>query len=177
MQILAVGSQKLTYLLTPEASLYLENLEIKQISENHNCISLNNFSTKNIELSSGRCLFDVMYDMVNLNCGFNFYLNDESMQVLIECSTQADYIIGLFLIDTETLTAHQIIVDDEQQDNFLKLFGQEIVLENSKPSQEHLLLLKKISEKFLLSQNCEVDHSQIIVFSKRNIMYGSLVEV
>jgi len=64
MQTLAIGSSKLTYLITPEAKAYLELLTIKQITEGHVCVVRAHFNTKDIILSvNDRNLFDVMYDM------------------------------------------------------------------------------------------------------------------
>ena len=38
-QVLAVGSSKLRVLLTDEKETYLEQLEIKEIMENHTCVT------------------------------------------------------------------------------------------------------------------------------------------
>lgn len=55
-----------------------------------------------------------MYDMQKLDCHFKFTLNDVSMQVLISCHTAASYIVGIFLVDIETLTVRQIFSDNEE---------------------------------------------------------------
>jgi len=46
--------------------------------------------------------------------------------------------------------------------------------DQAKVYDERMANLKQISKSFLFSQNCEIDSNQVIIYSKKNIMYASI---
>ena len=65
---------KLRVLLTDEKETYLEKLEIKEIMENHTCVTQETIDMRNIMIHYSDkkiSLFDMMYDCKEkLNCTF-----------------------------------------------------------------------------------------------------------
>jgi len=93
---------KLRYLLTPETKEFLEKIELIEILENHSCIVLRSFDTKNIEinvLGVKVSLFDLMYDMKNmLDCSFEFKFNLKKMEIVMAVVLPKGFIISAFVI-------------------------------------------------------------------------------
>ena len=93
---------KLRYLLTPETKEFLEKIELIEILENHSCIILRSFDTKNIQINLEgveASLFDLMYDMKNmLNCSFEFKFNLRKMEIIMVAVLPKGFIISAFVI-------------------------------------------------------------------------------
>ena len=78
--MLAIGSSKLRFLVTPEANQYLELLRIQEIRESHECHIWREINTKQLDVVvRGKTipLFDVLCNFKHLlGCNFNFQFNN-----------------------------------------------------------------------------------------------------
>ena len=89
-------------MVTPEGNKYLENIDILEITESHDCISVRNIATKNINLEIGGIklsLFDYLYDLKSLlNCRFEFKFNSKKLETVIAIISPSGFIFALVLI-------------------------------------------------------------------------------
>ena len=65
------------YLVTPEAKQYLEQIEILEVTERHECNQIKVIHTKKVKIEMvgfrPTTLFEIMYEMKNsLGCRFEF---------------------------------------------------------------------------------------------------------
>ena len=139
--ILAIGSSKLTYLLTPEEEGYMTILLIKQITETHQCVRHARIDTREHFIPLGnnkRSLFDIMFDMKKIGCSFDFRLYDkyneadnkpEKMQILLSCYTVTGYLMGLFLIVVKKETEY-IVEGITKAGNFSSVDAHQILFED-----------------------------------------------
>ena len=100
--VLALGQQKLRYLVTPETNNYLQMLEIKEIIQSHKLLTKRKLDTKKIMISSlgyKTSIFDMMYDYKqNLRCTFEFKFNRDRCDILMVCKLPSGQIFAAFLI-------------------------------------------------------------------------------
>ena len=101
-QVLAMGSQKLRFLVTEEKNSYLEKIEIKEIEENHECTTKSTIDTTKIYLTIGTekiTLFDLMYECKNrLKCSFRWQFN-QKMEIMLTFILQSGYMFTGFIIN------------------------------------------------------------------------------
>ena len=102
LHILATGSSKCRFLVTPEGSKHLQNIDILEITDRHDCLSVKRIATKEIDMKVGlhkTSLFDYMYDLKSmLNCKFEFAFNSKKLEVVIAFFLPSGYLLSLVVI-------------------------------------------------------------------------------
>ena len=95
-------NSKLRFLLTDEKETYLEKLQIKEIMENHSCVTQDAINMKEIMIAYGELklsLFDLMYDVKEkLNGTFSFQFN-EKKEIMMACLLPSGKIFACFIIN------------------------------------------------------------------------------
>ena len=183
---------KLRYLLTPETKEFLENIELIEILENHSCIVLRSFDTKNIKinvLGVEASLFDLMYGMKNkLNCSFEFKFNLKKMEIVMAVVLPKGFIISAFVIrenEDNTPVANMIFSSPEHAETSMALFNMEyglkaksphslltkdnsslILSSNNKIKQDSKLYMKGLVECFKRAKSFTISDSKVIFWSK-----------
>ena len=95
-------NSKLRFLLTDEKETYLETLEIKEIMENHKCVTQDTIKMKEITITYGNrnlSLFDLMYDCKEkLKGTFSFQFNCKK-EIMMACLLPSGEIFACFIIN------------------------------------------------------------------------------
>ena len=101
--------------------MFLKQILLKEIKENHVCTELRKIQTDEIYIKvNGEDvpLYDIMYQMKLLNCEFKFKFSTEKMEIVLACILQTGYILALFVIQKkdESYWAHHVCVNKEQKE-------------------------------------------------------------